>query len=105
MIRSLPSGAAEGLLYALTVFAPLAFGCVEPWSLAALQILIFLLALACVLRGPRDEPAEASWLWLVPAGFDAFGLLHLMNPAAPDLPRPAGPFTAAAFATRASVLL
>ncbi|MDP3542414.1 MAG: O-antigen ligase family protein [Elusimicrobiota bacterium] len=93
------------MLFALTAFGPLAFGCVEPWSRAALQIMAFALALACFLRGPRPVPPAASWFWLLPAGFAAFGLLQGLNPAAADLPRPAGPFTAAESATNSAALL
>jgi O-antigen ligase len=105
MMPRVPSRVPEGLLCALTVFGPLAFGCVEPWSLASLEILAFLLALSCFLRGPRALPAAASWFWLFPAACAAFGALQFLTPAAPDLPRPSWPFTAAPQATQAAVLL
>ena len=95
----------EGLLYALTVFGPFAFGCVEPWSRAALETLAFLLALACFLRGrPAASPAGAGF-WIFAAAFAAAGALQLQTLAAPDGPRPWGLFTAAPHATGDAVLL
>jgi len=105
MMPRVPSRVPEGLLYALTAFGPLAFGCVEPWSRSVLEILAFLLALSCFLRGRRDVPPMASWFWLIPASFAALGALQGLTPIAPDLPRPLAPFTAAPHATHASVLL
>ena len=86
MTARIPSSVLEGLLYALTAFAPIAFGCVEPWSRAVLESLAFLLALACFLRGRRELPAMATWFWLFPAGFAALGALQCLTPAAADLP-------------------
>lgn len=100
-----PSWVPEALLYALTAFGPLAFGCVEPWSRAVLEVLIALLALSCFLRGPREVPAAAAWLWLAPAAIAAIGGLQLLSPVAADMPRPSVPFTVAVAATRGSVLL
>ena len=105
MMPRVPSAVAEGLLFTLIAFGPLAFGCVEPWSRATLEILAFTLALACFLRGPRPVPPAASWFWLFPAGLAAFGLLQCLHPASADLPRPAGPFTAAENATSSAALL
>lgn len=105
MTVRVPSVALEGLLYALTAFAPLAFGCVEPWSRTTLEILAFALALGCFLRGQRPVPPAASWFWLFPAAFALLGAVQSLTPLSADLPRPAGPFTAAEFETRASALL
>jgi O-antigen ligase len=105
MMPRVPSQVPEGLLYVLTAFGPFAFGCVEPWSRACLEILAFLLALSCFLSGRRDLPPLASWFWLFPASFAVLGALQLLTPMAPDLPRPMFPFTTAAHATQASVLL
>lgn len=99
-----PSTVLEGLLYALTTFGALAFGCVEPWSRAALEVLVFLLALGCFLRG-GGLPKAGAWFWLFPAAVAAFGLLQRLNPAAPDFSRPWGPFTAAPHETEAAILL
>jgi O-antigen ligase len=100
-----PSVVPEGLLCAATVFGPFAFGCVEPWSRAALEILCFALALSCVLRGARAQSKIGARFWLFPAGFAAWGLLQSLVPAAADAPRPALPFTVAVDATRSSALL
>ncbi|MFI5349320.1 MAG: O-antigen ligase family protein [Elusimicrobiota bacterium] len=95
----------EGLLYALTFFGPFAFGCVEPWSRAALEILAFLLAFACFLRGRPAASPLAGAFWLFPAAFAAIGVLQLQTQAAPDGPRPWALFTAAPHATADAVLL
>ncbi|MFI5361862.1 MAG: O-antigen ligase family protein [Elusimicrobiota bacterium] len=95
----------EGLLYALTFFGPFAFGCVEPWSRAALEILAYLLALACFLRGRSAVSPAAAEFWLFPAAFAAAGVLQLQALAAPDGPWPLAPFTSAPHATAAAVLL
>ncbi|MDD5303988.1 MAG: O-antigen ligase family protein [Elusimicrobia bacterium] len=101
----MPSKFLEGLLYALTAFGPLAFGCVEPWSCAVLEVLVLLLALGCFLRGGGEAPKSGGRFWLFPAAFAAFGLLQRLNPAAPDFPRPWGPFSSAPHETEAAVLL
>ncbi len=105
MMARIPSRALEGLLYALTLFGPLAFGCVEPWSRGALEIGIFALALACFLRGRRELPPMATWFWLFAAAFAAFAAFQGLTPVAADLPWPQVPFTAAPSATRDAVLL
>jgi O-antigen ligase len=99
------SGFLEGLLYALTLFGTFAFGSVEPWSRAALEILAFLLALACYLRGRPAASPTAAGFWLFAAAFAAGGVLQLQTIAAPDGPRPWALFTAAPHATEAAVLL
>lgn len=100
-----PSKALEGLLYALTAFGPLAFGCVEPWSRAVLEVLVLLLALGCFLRGGGEAPKSGGLFWLFPAAVAALGVLQRLNPAPPDLPRPWGPFSAAPHATEAAIVL
>jgi|CXWL01.1.fsa_nt_gi O-antigen ligase len=105
MTARVPSQVPEWLLFALTVFGPFAFGCVEPWSRATLEILSFLLALSCFLRGCRDLPPMASWFWLIAAFFAVFGVLQSLTPTAPNFPWPAVPFTVAVHATRGAVLL
>jgi O-antigen ligase len=99
------SRVSEGLLYALTAFGPFAFGCVEPWSRAVLESLIFALALSCFLRGRRAGSELGADFWLFAAAFAAFGALQLARPAAADGPRPWAPFTAAPHATGSAVLL
>ncbi len=100
-----PSRLLEGLLYALMAFGPLAFGSVEPWSRAALEVLSFLLAFGCFLRGRPALTTAADSMWIFPAGFSAFGVVQLLSVAAPDGPRPLAPFTAAPNATENAVLL
>jgi O-antigen ligase len=105
MRSRVPSRLLEGLLYALTAFGPLAFGCVEPWSRAALEVLVLLLAFGCFLRGRRAPTRLAGLFWLFPAAAAAFGLLQRLNPAAPDGPRPFWPFSAAPHETDAAIML
>ena len=105
MKPSVSSRFAEGLFYALTAFGPFAFGCVEPWSRAVLETLIFLLALACFLRGRPAVSAAAAEFWLFPAVFAALGLFQLRTSVVADGPWPHLPFTTAPYATGAAVLL
>ncbi len=104
-MRPVPSKFLEGLLFALTAFGPFAFGCVEPWSRAILQILVLLLALG-VFVGGRPAPAGlAGRFWLFPAAIAFLGVFQLLNQAAPDAPRSVWPSTADPHATEAAVLL
>lgn len=105
MMPRVPSKALEGLLYALVAFAPLAFGCVEPWSRATLEVLAFLLAFGCFLRGRPSVPPAADSFWLFPAAMAAYGLVQLLAPAPADGPLPLEPFTVSPRATQASALL
>jgi len=95
----------EGLLYALLAFGIFAFGGVEPWSRAILELLAFALAFACALRGPAEVPPAADWFWLFPAAFAAFGFVQLQRFVPADGPRPSAPFTAAPAATESSIVL
>lgn len=104
-MRPPPSMLLEGLLFAITAFGPLAFGCVEPWSRAVLQILILLLALAVYLSGRPAPSPLAGRFWLFPAGIALLGVGQLLNRAAPDAPRSLWPSTAAPHETEAAVLL
>lgn len=105
MMPRIPSRAVEGLLFALTAFGPVAFGGVEPWSRAGIEILALILALAVFLKGrPAASPA-GSWFWLFPAAVAAFGCVQLMTVIAPADPRPLRPFTATPHETRAAVML
>lgn len=101
----IPSVALEGLLYALTAFGPFAFGCVEPWSRAGLEILAFLLALAVFLKGRPAGSRAGALFWLFPAAVSAFGCVQLATPVSPGDPFPLRPFSAVPHETRASVLL
>lgn len=101
----IPSAALEGLLYGLAAFGPAAFGGVEPWSRAAIEIMAVLLALGVFLKGRRAGSPEGAWFWLFPASIAAFGCLQLAAAASPAGPHPLRPFTAAPHETRAAVLL
>ncbi|HAM35200.1 MAG TPA: hypothetical protein DEB40_13015 [Elusimicrobia bacterium] len=100
-----PAAVPEGLLYALTFFGPLAFGGVEPWSRAALELSAFLMALACFLRGRPAVGAAGSAGWLFPAAVALLGAAQTLAPICADAPRPAGPFTVCPHATGQAVLL
>lgn len=104
-MRPVPSKYLEGLLFALTAFGPFAFGCVEPWSRATLQILVFLLALGAFLRGRTAPGALSSRFWLFPAAAVLLGAAQFLNQAAPDAPRSLWPSTAAPHETEAAILL
>lgn len=100
-----PAAVPEGLLFALLAFGPFAFGGVEPWSAATLEILAFLTALACFLRGREAATPLAAAAWAVPAAAALLGCVQTLSAAAPDAPRPAWPFTAALHETQNAVLL
>jgi len=100
-----PSTVVEGLLYALIAFGPFAFGGVEPWSRAAIEVLALALALACFLKGRPAGSVAGSYFWLFPAAVAAFGCLQLATPVLPGAPRPLWPFTAAPYETRKAVML
>lgn len=104
-MRPVPSKYLEGLLFALTAFAPFAFGCVEPWSRAALEILVLLFALGVFLRGRAAPTPFAARFWYFPAAVALLGAAQLLNPAAADAPRSLMPSTSAPHETEAAVLL
>lgn len=92
------------LLLAL-FFGPLAFGCVEPWSLAILQAVLFSLPLLAGLSGGRPLPA-ASKIGLLAIGVIlAVGAAQVINPISFFGPVPLLPFTASPSRTRHSLLL
>lgn len=101
----LPSALAEGLLFFLLASAPFAFGCVEPWSRAALEVLACLTALVCFLRGREVGPAAAHWGWLLPGAVALLGALQVFGAAPADGPRPPWPSTASLHDTESAVLL
>ena len=72
MMPRVPSAVAEGLLFTLIAFGPLAFGCVEPWSRDQATVLV-----AGSLRAePGDVPKGG--LWVVEAPTKA-AVLELMQ--------------------------
>ncbi len=101
----IPSGVVEGLLYALTAFGPFAFGGVEPWSRAAIEVLALLLALLCFLKGRPAASVAGSYFWLFPAAVAAFGYLQLSAGMVPGGPYPLRPFTVTPYETRSSIML
>lgn len=95
--------AAEACLYLVLLGAPLAFGCVEPWSRALLELGCFAAALSCLLRPERGAPARAPLLAVLAVA--GLGAVQLWRAIAPLDPRPSAPFTVSAFATRETLLL
>lgn len=106
MAARIPSYVPEGLLLFAVVFSPLAFGAVEPWSRISLEIVLFLLLLACVARGARqpDHPINKT---LLPASFAliALGVLQYLNPSSGTSPRSMFPTTASVSATGSELIL
>lgn len=88
----------EAFLLAAVVFGPLAFGSVEPWSLAAVSILIYA---SLFFSGLRNEPIEKSWLTLFYAvlAILVVGLIQFLNPRFIFEPAELGPRTSSAYAT------
>jgi O-antigen ligase len=105
MRSRVPSEALEGLLFVLAVFGPLAFGCVEPWSRAMLEILAFSAALLCFLRGGEAATPFAGAAWVFPAAVALLGCAQVYSFTPADLPRPIGPFTSAPNLTKDAVQL
>lgn len=70
------------LLLAILAFGPLAFGCVEPWSAAILQSVVFLLWLVCALKRSTIKQPDTDRTLLPAAAFLAvLGWLQSLNPA------------------------
>ncbi|MCX5796841.1 MAG: O-antigen ligase family protein [Elusimicrobia bacterium] len=101
-----PEWLLESLLLSAVVFGPLAFGAVEPWSVAVLEGLLFTLGLLCLWRGFRSWD-HLAYKTLVPAA--AFilliGVLQYLNPR--PLSAPAGllPATVSRTATGRELVL
>jgi O-antigen ligase len=100
-----PSAALEGSLYVLTAFGPFAFGGVEPWSVAVLEAMAFLLALGCFLRGREAADNVGAAAWLLPAAVAVLGGLQSLNPVDPAGPHFPGLRTVDVNATHHAVLL
>lgn len=105
MMPRIPSRVVEGLLFALTAFGPFAFGGVEPWSRAALEVLALLLALAVFLKGRPAASLAGAYFWLFPAAVAAFGALQLATVVSSAGPIPLRPFTSTPHETRSAVML
>jgi hypothetical protein len=102
----IPSFVPEGLLLFAVVFGPLAFGAVEPWSKAILEIDFFLLFAACALRGGGnfDQPVYKTLLPAVVA-LILLGCVQLLNPRSPIGPATLLPSTVSPYATRQTLIL
>lgn len=96
----------ETFLILAILFGPLAFGAVEPWSLAILQILLFGLMFLVLLRGAsnKGEDIRNSVLAAV-AAILLLGLLQCLNPSSLTEPGAIIPFTADKLKSRQDVIL
>ncbi len=105
-LSRVPAFVPEALLLFAVVFAPLAFGAVEPWSRAVLEADLLLLAAACALRGGANY-SQPVYRALLPAVVFVLGLagLQLLNPRAAAGPAGLLPFTASAPETGGALLL
>ncbi len=90
-----------GILF-LVVFTPLAIGAVYPWSVAVVEITIFILTIVWMARlalmtGPQNF-AHAAFLWVPAICFIAFMLVQLL-PMPPAWQRLISPSTYSLYAT------
>ncbi|MFA5139934.1 MAG: O-antigen ligase family protein [Elusimicrobiota bacterium] len=98
--------ASEYLLWSILAFGPLAFGCVEPWSLAVLEIAIFSLCLTHLITA-KDRFTTPAQKTLVPCSLAlaALGLWQYADPSPLGAPAPLGPFTTDRLLTMGEILL
>lgn len=89
----------------LVFFGPLAFGCVEPWSLGILQAVMFSLPVLMWRRQGRPVQSPPRSILFGMAVLLALGAVQALHPAPPDGPLPLLPFTASASLTRKALLL
>lgn len=89
----------------LVFYGPLAFGCVEPWSLGILQAVIFSLPVLMWRRQGRPILAAPRGLLFGMAVLLALGAVQALHPAPSDGPLPLLPFTASAALTRKALIL
>lgn len=96
----------EYLLLFTLAFGPLAFGCVEPWSLAILEISLFSLLLLCSLR-QASIPNTPLYKTFLPAvlAILLIGLLQLLNPVPAGSPSGFLPLTTSAYETSRALLM
>lgn len=93
----------EAVLLFTVFFGPLAFGCVEAWSLGILQASLFSLPIVARSVGKVGEAAKPL---LVAVGvLLVLGVVQLLNPSAIDGPAKFIPFTASASRTQKALLL
>lgn len=95
----------EPAILFLVFFGPLAFGCVEPWSLAILQVVLFSLPMLAGAEDGRPRPPAPRALLMGVGVVLAVGIVQTLTLAAPDGPSPLLPFTASAWRTKNALLL
>lgn len=95
----------EPVLLFAAFFGPLAFGCVEPWSLGILQVLLFSLPLLGGLNSGRPLPAASKICLLAVGVIFAVGAAQALNPVLFSGPVPPLPFTASVPQTKRALLL
>lgn len=95
----------EPVLIFLLFFGPLAFGCVEPWSLAILQAGLFSIPVLAARISPRPAVAPPWPLLFGIAILLLVGIAQALNPASLEGPLSWLPFTASAGQTRRALLL
>lgn len=95
----------ESAVLFLVFFGPLAFGCVEPWSVGILQAVM--LSLPVMMWRRKGWPVQAAPRSLLfgMAVILALGAVQALHPVPPDGPLPLLPFTASAGQTRKALLL
>lgn len=106
MTWRIPNLLPEIFLTGAILFGPLAFGAVEPWSLAALSMLIFATLFFCALRGLPDLSLPI-YRTLLPAVLILLliGLIQSFNPRSILGPATLMPFTVSAYATSRALML
>lgn len=99
------SVASEGFFLLATVFGPLAFGAVEPWSRGVLLAIVFLsFGSQLLYRRGSAQPADRTLL-VGALVVLSVGLTQLMTPRGIDVPSVLSPFTASEHATGREVIL
>lgn len=97
---------SEYLLWSILAFGPLAFGCVEPWSAAILEIAVFALCLTHFITSKErfSTPAQKT---LAPCAviLAGLGLWQYANPSPLGAPTQPGPFTVDRLLTLDEILL
>lgn len=89
----------------LVFFGPLAFGAVEPWSLAIVQAVIFAFPLLALRRGKAPVLAAPQSLLLGLGVLLSLGILQALQAVPPDGPLPLLPFTTSSWRTQKALLL
>lgn len=95
----------EPALLFLVFFGPLAFGCVETWSVGILQAMSFSLPVLAFKAVPRPAVPALRPLLVAIAAIVLVGAFQALNPAPADGPLPWLPFTASAKLTGKALLL